>query len=63
MDQKRIEKGVREMLAGIGEDLLNSDVLANTPRRVAEMYAEFFSQMRVDPAEALGVVYDEPYDE
>lgn len=63
MDEKRIEKGIREVLAGIGEDLLNPEVVANTPRRVAEMYAEFFSNIRTDPAEALGVVYDEPYDE
>ncbi len=63
MDQKRIERGVREILAGIGEDRLNSDVLANTPRRVASMYAEFFAALDEDPADALGVVYQELYEE
>ena len=63
MDQARIEHGVREILAGIGADHLNKEVLANTPRRIAEMYAEFFHAINEDPADALGVVYDEPYNE
>jgi GTP cyclohydrolase I len=63
MDEKRIERGVREVLAGIGEGRLNAEVLANTPRRVAAMYAEFFEAMDSDPADALAVVYQEAYEE
>ncbi len=63
MDQQRIERGVREILAGIGEERLNAEVLANTPRRVAAMYAEFFAALDQDPADALGVVYEEHYEE
>jgi GTP cyclohydrolase I len=63
MDQKRVERGVREILAGIGESVVNAEVLANTPRRVAAMYAEFFAAAGEDPAEALGVVYEEEYEE
>lgn len=63
MDEKRIERGVREILAGIGEEWVNAEVLANTPRRVAAMYAEFFAAASEDPADALGVVYQEPYEE
>ncbi len=63
MDQERIERGVREILAGIGETKLHHEVWANTPRRVAAMYAEFFAGLDEDPADALGVVYDAPYEE
>ena len=63
MDKERIEHGMREILAGIGSQRLNGEVLANTPRRVAEMYAEFFAHIDDDPADQLGVVYEEPYDE
>jgi GTP cyclohydrolase I len=63
MDEKRIERGVREILAGIGEGRLNAEVLANTPRRVAAMVAEFFAAMEEDPADALAVVYQEAYEE
>jgi GTP cyclohydrolase I len=63
MDEKRIERGVREVLAGIGEGHLNAEVLANTPRRVAAMVAEFFAAMDSDPADALAVVYQEAYEE
>jgi len=63
MDQDRIERGMREILSGIGEDRLNAEVLANTPRRVAAMYAEFFRHLDAAPAEALGKVYEESYNE
>ncbi|MEW5826596.1 MAG: GTP cyclohydrolase I FolE [Candidatus Bipolaricaulota bacterium] len=63
MDERRIEQGVREILAGIGGELLNDEVLANTPRRVAAMFREFFAHAAENPADALGVVYEEAYDE
>jgi GTP cyclohydrolase I len=54
---------MQEILAGIGADRLNPEVLANTPRRVAAMYAEFFEQLDRDPGDALEVLYQEPYEE
>lgn len=63
MDRERIEAAVRELLAGIGEERLNEEVVANTPRRVAAMYAEFFSLIDQDPADVLEVLYQEKYEE
>ena len=63
MDRDRIERGMQEILEGIGKDRLNSEVLDNTPRRVAAMYSEFFRKLDRDPAEALEVLYQEPYEE
>src|SRR5690606_3698269 len=37
--------------------------LRETPRRVAEMYAEIFSGMGTNPEEHLQVVFDEGHDE
>jgi len=63
MDRDRVEAGMREILGGIGIDRLQPEVLENTPRRVAAMYAEFFDQIDCDPADALKVVYQENYEE
>jgi len=63
MDHERIENGMREILAGIGEDRLNREVISNTPRRVAAMFAEFFAGIDRDPGEELEVIYKEDYEE
>jgi len=63
MDRDRIERGMQEVLAGIGADRLNPEVLANTPRRIAAMYAEFFEKLDQDPGEVLEVLYQETYEE
>ena len=63
MDTQRIEQGVKEILAGIGSDHVNDEVLQNTPRRVAAAYAEFFAYADRDPGDALEVVYHEAYEE
>jgi len=63
MDRERIEKAVGEILAAIGRDHVNAEVLSNTPRRVAATYAEFFAHMDRDPADILEVVYQERYEE
>ena len=56
MDQDKIRQGVRLILEGIGEDP-DRPGLAETPRRVAEMYAEVFSGIDgVDPASLLVTV-------
>lgn len=63
MDQERIERAVKELLAGIGEEQLNEEVIANSPRRIAAMYAEFFRDIDQDPADVLEVLYQEKYEE
>jgi len=63
MNRERIERAMKELLEGIGADRLNEEVLANTPRRVAAMYVEFFDKIDQDPADVLEVLYQEPYEE
>ncbi len=63
MDQGKIESAMKELLAGIGANQLNDEVIANTPRRVAAMYAEFFEHIDQDPSEVLEVLYQEQYEE
>src|SRR5258707_2559755 len=48
VDLDRIARGVRLLLEGIGEDP-DREGLRETPRRVAEMYAELTAGMREDP--------------
>jgi GTP cyclohydrolase I len=62
IDQPRIERAVREILAAIGEDP-EREGLRETPARVARMYAELFSGLRARPAEHLRRVFEERYDE
>jgi len=53
VDREKIERGVRLLLEGIGEDLERPG-LVGTPRRVADMYEDIFSGIAgSDPAELL----------
>ncbi len=52
MDKKKIEQAVRILLKAIGEDI-DRDGLKETPRRVAEMYEEIFSGVKMDPKKEL----------
>lgn len=52
MDKARIEKAVQELLAAIGEDPQRNGLL-ETPKRVANMYAEIFSGLEDDPRQYL----------
>lgn len=63
MDQDRIERAMGELLRALGDGHLNAEVLENTPRRVAKMYAEFFAHIHRDPSDVLEVVYREDYQE
>jgi len=58
----RIEQGVRLILEGIGEDPTR-DGLRETPKRVAEMYAELTSGMREDPSEHIVPLSGDRHDE
>jgi GTP cyclohydrolase I len=61
-DLDKIERGVRLILEGIGEDLGRPGI-RDTPLRVARMYEEITSGLRSDPTEALQVVFEESHDE
>jgi GTP cyclohydrolase I len=62
MDRESIERGVRLILEGIGEDP-DREGLAGTPGRVAEMYEEIFAGLGQDAAEHLSVTFDEGHQE
>jgi len=62
VDQARIERAVREILAAVGEDP-DREGLLETPARVARMYAELFSGLGQDPRVHLGTAFHEKYDE
>jgi GTP cyclohydrolase IA len=61
-DQDKVERGVRLLLEGIGEDL-DRDGLRETPTRVARMYEEITSGLRQDPTQVLQAVFEEGHDE
>jgi GTP cyclohydrolase IA len=62
VDRERIVAAVREILAAVGEDP-DRDGLRLTPERVADMYAEVFSGLGVDPVDELEAVFDVGHDE
>lgn len=62
VDRARIISAVRELLIAIGDDPAR-DGLRDTPRRIAEMYAEVFSGMAADPASFLGTTFEVAHDE
>ena len=62
MDTKKIEKGVRLIIEGIGEDPERPG-LRSTPQRVAEMYQEIFSGIAADTNELLKPMAGENHDE
>ncbi|ALG27624.1 MULTISPECIES: GTP cyclohydrolase I FolE [Glutamicibacter] len=62
IDQPRIAAAVREILEAIGEDP-DRDGLAETPKRVAKAYAEFFAGLHQNAAEHLSTTFDIEHDE
>ena len=62
IDETKLRAAVASMLEAIGEDPAREG-LADTPRRVAEMYAEFFSGLGQDPAEVLATGFEEGHHE
>jgi GTP cyclohydrolase I len=60
IQHQRIQQAVIDLLEGIGEDL-RREGLQGTPRRVADMYAELFSGIGLDPAEAIDAVFEEEH--
>jgi GTP cyclohydrolase IA len=62
VDLNAINGAVRTILMAVGEDP-DRDGLLDTPRRVANMYAEMFSGLYLDPGRHLDVTFEESYDE
>lgn len=62
VDLPRIEAAVREILLAVGENP-DREGLRDTPQRVARMYAELFSGLRLDPCRHLHTSFSERYDE
>lgn len=62
MDLKKIEKGVRLILEGIGEDPERPGI-KDTPERVARMYEEIFSGLETPTEEILKHIQGESHDE
>jgi GTP cyclohydrolase I len=62
VDLGRIEAAVREILLAVGEDP-DREGLAETPERVARMYAEMFSGLHQDPRKLLQKTFTQKYDE
>jgi GTP cyclohydrolase I len=62
VDLPRIRRAVREILLAVGEDP-DREGLAETPDRVARMYAEVFRGLHLDPRAPLAKVFTQKYDE
>ncbi|HEY0174028.1 MAG TPA: GTP cyclohydrolase I FolE [Pyrinomonadaceae bacterium] len=62
VDLDKIERGVRLILEGVGEDAERPG-LQRTPVRVAEMYAELTEGMREDPREHVQALPGDRHDE
>lgn len=62
LNRKKIEKGIRLILEGIGEDPERAG-LKNTPQRIAEMYEEIFSGLETPTEEILKPIEGESHDE
>ena len=58
VDQARIARAVREILAAVGEDP-DRDGLLDTPKRVAKAYAEMFSGLRQDASDHLARTFEQ----
>ncbi|HYM91085.1 MAG TPA: GTP cyclohydrolase I, partial [bacterium] len=58
MDKEAIQKAVLTILRAIGESP-EREGLADTPRRIAEMYEELFSGIHQDPAALLATGFEE----
>lgn len=62
MDIKKIQKGVRLIIEGIGEDPERPG-LRRTPERIAELYEEIFSGLSASPEDILKPMEGEKHDE
>lgn len=61
-DEAAISKAITEILKAVGENP-EREGLADTPKRVAEMYAELFYGIQTNPAEELTTGFEEGHRE
>jgi GTP cyclohydrolase I len=57
VETEKIEAAVKTIIEAIGEDL-GREGLVETPRRIAEMYAELFGGLSQDPSDVLQVTFE-----
>jgi len=62
VNAETIEKGVKLILEGIGEDPKRPGI-QRTPKRVASMFKEILGGLNEDPAKHMRVIQDEKHDE
>ena len=62
IDERKIEKAMVSVIEAIGENPKRVG-LVDTPRRIAEMYAELFQGLGMDPKEELSVGFEEEHQE
>ncbi|HYG70939.1 MAG TPA: GTP cyclohydrolase I FolE [Actinomycetota bacterium] len=62
VDKEKIERAVRLILEGVGDDP-ERDGVRDTPRRVAQMYEEILAGVGVDPEPIVTVVPGADFDE
>ena len=62
MNLKKIEKGVKMILEGIGEDISRPGI-KDTPNRVAQMYKEIFAGLETPTEEILKHIEGESHEE
>lgn len=62
IDRERVQAAVRDLIAAIGDDPTREG-LRETPRRIADMYAEIFEGLTIDPRDYLRVGFEVPHDE
>ena len=62
IDKERIKEAVLSIIEAIGENP-EREGLVDTPRRIAEMYAEVFDGIDNDPSAELGVCFEEGHKE
>ena len=62
VDQAAVREAVRRIIEAIGEDP-EREGLRDTPRRVAESYAELFAGVHQDPRDVLSAFFEESHRE
>jgi len=62
MDKKKIQKGVKLILEGIGEDP-DRPGIKDTPKRIAKLYEDIFSGLHTPTEEILAPIKGESHDE
>ncbi len=62
VDRPAIERAISSVIEAIGEER-GREGLVGTPRRVAEMYAELFIGLTLDPVEELATGFEEGHRE